>query len=301
MGQRIKKVADSVTTIYHYDRFGDLVAESDDMGKFQVDYIYLNGQPLAKIEIEQVPANELTITVVTSGGGFLENVPVYAFDMNDNYLGISARTNSQGKAVFDLDQFASGQYKFRADYLSYQFWTDPITLPDTTSYTLTIEERQVKVVVTQAGSPKGGVRVYLFSGGGQYLGISGTANQNGEVFFDLPVGKDFQFRADLLGNQYFSSTITVHPEEPNDLVIHTGGGTVILTVDKGEGTPIPSVPAYLFSSPGSYLGLYENTDDLGKASFVVSAGTYKFRVDWEGAIIIPRGSTSRWWGCPMGC
>jgi RHS repeat-associated protein len=51
MGQRIKKVADSVTTIYHYDRFGDLVAESDDTGTFRVDYLYLNGQPLGKVDI----------------------------------------------------------------------------------------------------------------------------------------------------------------------------------------------------------------------------------------------------------
>jgi RHS repeat-associated protein len=295
VGQRIKKVTDGTSTIYHYDRLGNLIAESDGTGKFQVDYIYLGGQPLAKIEIEQVPVNELTITVLASGGRPLENVPVYAFDMEDNYLGISARTNPQGKATFDLDQFAPGQYKFRADYLSYQFWTDPMTLPDVTSYSLTIEERQVKVVVTQAGSPKQGARVYLFNGQGQYLGISATTDQNGEASFELPVGKDFQFRSDLLGNQYFSSTITVHPEDPNDLVIHTGGGTVTLTVDKGEGTPIASVPAYLFSSPGSYLGRYENTDAQGQAGFVLSAGTYKFRVDyrgyqfWSGEIAVTTG------------
>ncbi len=51
MGQRIKKVTDGATTIYHYSKFGNLIAESDDGGTFKVDYLYLNGQPLAILDI----------------------------------------------------------------------------------------------------------------------------------------------------------------------------------------------------------------------------------------------------------
>jgi RHS repeat-associated protein len=56
LGQRIKKAADGLTTIYHYDRFGNLIAESDDTRTFQVDYIFLNGQPIVKIDISVTEA-----------------------------------------------------------------------------------------------------------------------------------------------------------------------------------------------------------------------------------------------------
>ncbi|MBI5055220.1 MAG: RHS domain-containing protein [Nitrospirae bacterium] len=51
-GQRIKKCAGNVTpcTVYHYDRDGLLIAETTDTGIITSEYVYLNGQPLAKIE-----------------------------------------------------------------------------------------------------------------------------------------------------------------------------------------------------------------------------------------------------------
>jgi RHS repeat-associated protein len=51
-GQRIKKYTDNGTRciIYHYDQNGLLIAESTSTGTIKVEYIYLNGSPLAKIE-----------------------------------------------------------------------------------------------------------------------------------------------------------------------------------------------------------------------------------------------------------
>ncbi len=49
-GQRVKKVANAVTTYYHYDLRGRLIAESNSTGTITAEYVYLNGQPLAKIE-----------------------------------------------------------------------------------------------------------------------------------------------------------------------------------------------------------------------------------------------------------
>ncbi|KAF0219658.1 MAG: YD repeat [Geobacteraceae bacterium] len=48
-GQRVKKVVNSVTTIFHYS-LGQLIAESNSVGAITAEYVYLNGQPLAKIE-----------------------------------------------------------------------------------------------------------------------------------------------------------------------------------------------------------------------------------------------------------
>jgi RHS repeat-associated protein len=51
-GQRVKKYTENGTkcTIYHYDQNGLLIAESSSTGNVKAEYVYLNGQPLAKIE-----------------------------------------------------------------------------------------------------------------------------------------------------------------------------------------------------------------------------------------------------------
>lgn len=48
-GQRIKKVAGNATTIYHYDRFNNLIGESTPAGDFIMEYFYLNGTRLTAI------------------------------------------------------------------------------------------------------------------------------------------------------------------------------------------------------------------------------------------------------------
>ncbi len=48
--QRIKKIANGQTTIFHYSLDGQLISESDDTGLITSEYVYLYGQPLAKIE-----------------------------------------------------------------------------------------------------------------------------------------------------------------------------------------------------------------------------------------------------------
>ncbi len=49
-GQRVNKVVNGVTTVFHYDQSGQLIAESDATGGVTAEYVYLNSQPLAKIE-----------------------------------------------------------------------------------------------------------------------------------------------------------------------------------------------------------------------------------------------------------
>jgi RHS repeat-associated protein len=48
-GQRVKKTPSGQTTIFHYDQQGLLIAESESSGTITTEYVYLNGQPLAKI------------------------------------------------------------------------------------------------------------------------------------------------------------------------------------------------------------------------------------------------------------
>jgi len=48
-GRRIIKRAGGVTTIYHYDRFDRLIAETDGVGNLLVDYVYLDNRPFAQV------------------------------------------------------------------------------------------------------------------------------------------------------------------------------------------------------------------------------------------------------------
>lgn len=53
-GQRVKKLTDGQTTIFHYDIFGQLIAESGSNGGITTEYVYLYGEPIAKIENDNV-------------------------------------------------------------------------------------------------------------------------------------------------------------------------------------------------------------------------------------------------------
>jgi RHS repeat-associated protein len=49
-GQRVKKTVSGTATIFHYSLNGQIIAESDSTGTITAEYVYLNGNPLAKIE-----------------------------------------------------------------------------------------------------------------------------------------------------------------------------------------------------------------------------------------------------------
>lgn len=226
---------------------------------------------------------EITVHAYTNTGTDLEGVPVYAFTDAGTYTGTSATTDENGIAHFDINDFPDNSYKFRADYLSYQFWSEVIAVPGASSATIEISEEITTVRVIQAGSAKQGVTVYLFNANGIYLGIYGTTDENGEVAFDLTSGSDFKFRADDLGSQFWSDVITVTEGGVNIIDVDTGGGILTVTVDKGEGTPIPDINVYLFKGDGtSYLGLTHQTDANGQTGFDVCSGSYLVRADYLG-------------------
>jgi RHS repeat-associated protein len=51
-GQRIKKATQAGTRIFHHDLMGHLIAETDEQGSTQVEYVYLGDSPLAMIDKE---------------------------------------------------------------------------------------------------------------------------------------------------------------------------------------------------------------------------------------------------------
>jgi hypothetical protein len=201
------------------------------------------------------------------------------FNEAGSYLGMFGATNSDGQATFDL---SDGAYRFRVDYLGYQFWSDVVTLPGASTVEMMIDEETVEVTVTTNSGPAEGVRVYLFSESGTYLGLYEETDSAGKVSFELPVGKNFKFRADILGNQYWSNIITVASGGLNTVSLNAGGGLFQVSVEKAPDSPMEGIKVYLFSQIGRYLGLYEVTDASGVVGFDVPEGTYKVRIDYLG-------------------
>jgi RHS repeat-associated protein len=52
LGQRIIKEVDEITTIFHYDFDGNIIAESDESGNFSKEYLYRGSSRLALVDVE---------------------------------------------------------------------------------------------------------------------------------------------------------------------------------------------------------------------------------------------------------
>jgi len=224
----------------------------------------------------------IEVNTGTSKGAVITEVKVYAFTESGSYTGVNATTDENGTAIFDSDSFNAGNYKFRVDYLGSQFWSQVITLPETLSVDVIIEEETAEVTVTTASGPSSEVKVYLFSGTSSYLSVYDTTDEYGVVSFDLPVARDFKFRADILGNHYWSDIVTIASGGINEISLNAGGGTIYVTVDKGAGIPMQGIKTYLFNATGTYLGLYQTSNSSGMVEYDMPEGDYKVRADYLG-------------------
>jgi hypothetical protein len=240
------------------------------------------GTTFASVTVTVLPASEFLVTVATSQGTRLTGVTVYAFTGAGSYTGKSATTDGNGQAHFPQQALADGAYKFRVDYRGYQFWSEVVTIPAVFSVEVTIPEEQVEVQVTTSTGPATGVKVYLFTESGTYLGLNKQTDAAGKVSFDLPVGKNYKFRADVAGNQYWSAVHTVTAGGVNQVTVNAGGGRFQVTVQKAPGMSLAGIKVYLFSASGTYLSLSQVTDAGGMAAFTVPAGGYKVRADYLG-------------------
>ena len=115
-------------------------------------------------------AHEVNVINVDTGGGTftftaekgagqpLVDVPVYVFSSSGSYLGLTAHTDANGQTSFDL---SDGEYKFRVDYLGYQFWSGVSTVPTTLSDVLTIPTNLAGLpgISVPCGFTKGGLPI----------------------------------------------------------------------------------------------------------------------------------------------
>lgn len=223
-------------------------------------------------------STDLPVTVTTDAGTAIDGVNVYAFTETGSYTGLSAKTDEAGTALFTRADFTEGNYQFRIDYLSSQFWTGTVALPATASVDKVIAVQTVTVTVATTAGVTEGVPVYLFTESGTYLGISATTDASGQVVFTLPVGEVYTFRADILSSQYWSDAVTVAAGDATLASVAAGGGAFTVYVEND----MEGLKVYLFKDTGAYLNQYAVTDFNGAVSFDVSEGTYKVRTDYMG-------------------
>ena len=233
-------------------------------------------------EIYEIGPARLSVKVGTDRDRILPGVRVYVFTAAGSYTGKAGTTDAAGTASFDPADFTAGGYKMRVDYLGNRFWSPPFSLPEDLRPEVVIEEETAELTVRFAGSVAEGVKVYLFSAEGGYLGIFHTTDPGGNVSFNLPVGVAYSFRADILGTRYWSLANSITGNGTNQLTLDAGGGRLRIILQEDEETRMPGIRLNLFNQDGNYLGRYRTTSSDGTAEFAVPAGTYSVRADYLG-------------------
>jgi hypothetical protein len=225
---------------------------------------------------------------IDAGGGVLqltaqkdENLPmpglkVFLFNGAGTYLGRKATTDASGKVEFSVPEAA---YELRVDYLGYQFWSEEVLVIEDTTAEMPIIHQSVEIA-TQGSfqdtlAPIEGIRVYLFSPTGTYLGQTKLTDADGKAIFDLPQ-KSYKVRADYLGHQFWSEDFQSH-----DTTVTISRGLAEIHVQR-SGNDVVGAKVYLFSENGSYLGWNEITNPSGHAEFMLPDRAVKFRIDVDG-------------------
>ena len=169
-------------------------------------------------------------------------------------MGKYGDTNVQGEVTFNLPEQS---YKVRADYTGYQFWSDAFVWTDAT---VTIDHGLAVLHVTKAGSDVADAPVYLFKASGSYLGIYDYTDANGVAEFLLP-DRQYKFRVDHEGTQYWSEVITVIAHQQNNIELNLDLLALDLTNDpkpvRYDGKP-PEPEGVLVASIGSLTGILAN-------------------------------------------
>lgn len=234
-------------------------------------------------EEEELLPDTITVKVTTDTGKPLSGLKVYAYTAAGTYTGKATTTDEKGIIHFDPGLFPAGTYLFRVDCLGGQFWSAATALPETRSIPIVIDTESVTVTVKTAADTISGVKVYLFSESGSYLGIVLTTDAGGQVTIDLPVGQTYKFGVDVLGSQYWSDLINVSAESTTAVVNVDSSSRLQVTVRQDAATPMAGVRVYLCNEKKSYLGVNGTTDESGMVVFAVTKGTYTLGADYMGS------------------
>ena len=285
-GLRVYLFTPSKTYLGHYqitDSAGTVgFSLPDQPYKVRVDYLGMQfwSQDF-QFEDIAVPIQEGVARVhVNNNGQNLQGVPVYLYSTEGTYLAYTDTTDADGMAVFRLPE---GNYRFRTDYQGSQFWADAAIAYETDvpvdlntgggEFVLTLDTGQGWLTDT---------KVYVFNTSDTYLGMSAVSDSNGQVRFSLSGGA-YRFRADHLGDQFFSTDYTLPTQTSGTFTIAHDNITVTVDGQYDIFKPLAGLKVYLFSATDTYLGKNAVTGENGQVQFFLpTEKTYKVRIDYLG-------------------
>ena len=225
--------------------------------------------------IVSVGGGSFAFTVLKSGNEPLEGAKCYVFSEQGTYLGMLGATNSDGEVFFDL---ADGTYKYRVDHLGYRVWSPVYDIPTHLSGSLSLEHQNTVITVEgvfQTSEPLAGLKVYLFTPSGSYLGQHQLTGSDGQVAFSLP-DQSYRVRVDYLGHQFWSEDFR---SQDSTVIINQG---LMEIHARRSGVDVAGARIYLFDESGSYLGWNQTTNPSGNAEFMLPDCAFKFRIDENG-------------------
>ena len=226
----------------------------------------------------KIPLADAEITV-TGAGLPLENVPVYVFTSSGTYLNINGPTDSSGKAKFRL---SAGDYDFRADYQSAQYWSgdESLTAGQVNPVAISTGGGVLTFRVQKAaGVPLVGVKCYAFTEAGNYLNLSTDTDGNGQVGFNLADG-NYQIRVDYMGYQFWSPVYTINGNLSATYTIDHQDVTITIESAYPATEALSGVPVYLFTGAGAYMAISLTTDAGGQVVFNLPQREYTVRADY---------------------
>ena len=124
---------------YFYDDANRLIRVDYENGS-KIEYSYDESGNRTQSLTTSIAATSLQVTVESDAQNTLPGINLYLFNDAGSYLNLTQVTNSSGVATFAVP---AGNYKVRADYLGYQFWSSIINFPATADLTMLIAQTTV--------------------------------------------------------------------------------------------------------------------------------------------------------------
>jgi pilus assembly protein Flp/PilA len=224
----------------------------------------------------RVPISDFAVRVYRHNGQTVDDVPVYAFNGEENYTGINAMSDENGIAAMELPD---GQYQYRADYNGEAYWSEKVTTPGENSTSLYVGGFDVTVQVTDnTGIAISNRTVYVYDNDGNYLNLGKSTDGNGEVVFELNEGQ-YLFRAVGDDNKdYWSDTVDVSSETNTTIRIQRSGFVVTVTGNTQGQRIAVYVFKYYKNRSYTYTGQAKYIDQNNQAEFDIGGGKYIFLV-----------------------
>jgi RHS repeat-associated protein len=249
--------------------------EYQGVGTVQVDTI--------REVVLDVGGSTLSLTVRGDGATVLVGLSCSLYDVGGVPLNRIVHTDENGIAAFTV---GTGSYRIKVQYLEQDFWSEPISVPETLSASLHIAHQDLSIEVLTALNhevitPLSGMRCYLYAvdeSGATATGLYTDSDENGMVMFRVPVDRWYRGVVFFIGQEFVSDAGADGVEQR--LTVELGTLTVSVTTMTDE--PVSDAEVALFTIEGDPLNRTQSTDVFGEARFLVPEGWYRLRMRLDG-------------------